>query len=210
MSFDRAWVLAIAWLPLAWGYLEWRRTSRKLGLALKAATFTLILLALAQPRLNISTTKVAVGVLVDTSASVSTADLERASKIAVDIDSSRGSNAMRVIPFARSTRVADAREDQKPWKLRLTSGGPGRATDLEAAVREAISSVRAVAFDTAVPISSAKLATRSSVPGGSGSAWSVPAIRAPHTSPSTTTGAPTSDLMPRARSRAASRPDRPS
>ena len=143
MSFDRAWVLAIAWLPLAWGYWNWQRTSRKLGLALKVATFTLIFLAIAQPRLNISTTKMAVGVLVDTSASVSPADLEKASRIASAIDNSRGSNAMRVIPFARSTRVADLTEGQKPWKLRLTSGGAGRATDLEAAVREAISSLPA-------------------------------------------------------------------
>ena len=90
-----------------------------------------------------STTKLAMGVLVDTSASVSAADLERASKIAADIDSNRGRNAMRVIPFARSSRVADLTEDQKPWKLRLTSGGEGRATDIEAAVREAISSLPA-------------------------------------------------------------------
>ena len=143
MSFDRAWVLAIAWLPLAWAYYEWPRTSRKLGLALKAAALTLILLALAEPRLHISTTKLAVGVLVDTSASVSAADLARASQIAGEIDSNRGRNAMRVIPFARSSRVADLTEDQKPWKLRLTSGGAGRATDLEAAVREAISSLPA-------------------------------------------------------------------
>ena len=26
MTFDRAWVLAIAWLPLAWMVFEWRRT----------------------------------------------------------------------------------------------------------------------------------------------------------------------------------------
>ena len=143
MSFDRAWVLAFAWLPLAWGYWHWTRTSRKLGLALKAATFTLILLALAEPRLNISTTKIAVGVLVDTSASVSPADLAKASKIASEIDDNRGGNAMRVIPFARSTRVADATEGDKPWRLRLTAGGAGRATDLEAAVREAITSLPA-------------------------------------------------------------------
>ena len=143
MTFDRAWVLAIAWLPLAWAYYEWRRSARKLGLALKAAVFTLILLALAEPRLNISTTRLAVGVLVDTSASVSPADLTRASRIAADIDSSRGGNTMRVIPFARSSRVAEPSEDQRPWNLHSTSGAAGRATDLEAAVREAVSSLPA-------------------------------------------------------------------
>ena len=57
MTFDRAWVLAVAWIPLAWAYYEWSRAARKLGLALKAAVFTLILLALAEPRLSISTTR---------------------------------------------------------------------------------------------------------------------------------------------------------
>src|SRR5918912_1204161 len=66
--------------------------------------------------------------------------------------------------------------------------------------REATSSARAAAFETAVAISSAKLASRSSVPAGSGSGSSVPAISAPHTSPSTTTGAPTSERMPSRRS----------
>jgi phosphoserine phosphatase len=46
----------------------------------------------------------------------------RSEKAESDLDNARGSNALRVIPFARSTRVADRNEDQKPWKLRLTSG----------------------------------------------------------------------------------------
>ncbi len=46
---------------------------------------------------------------------------------------------MRVIPFARSTRAAGSRaRNRKPWKLRPTAGEAGRATDLEAAIREAV------------------------------------------------------------------------
>ncbi len=71
MTFDRTWVLAIAWLPLAWMLFEWRRTTRKLALVLKAACFTAILLALAEPRMILQETKVALAVLVDTSASSS-------------------------------------------------------------------------------------------------------------------------------------------
>ena len=71
--------------------------------------------------------------------------------------------------------------------------------------REASSSARASAFKTAVAISSAKLATRSSLP--LGKLPSVrPTISAPHTSPSTITGAPTSVRTPRSRSSAASSP----
>jgi Mg-chelatase subunit ChlD len=143
MTFARVWVLALAWLPLAWMVYEWRRTSRRSALAMKAVSFVAILLALAEPRLNVSETKVAVAVLVDTSASVSEADLQRASQIANAIEGNRGRHWMRVIPFARATRALDHSEDQKGWKLKPASGEAGRATDLEAAIREAVASLPA-------------------------------------------------------------------
>src|SRR5215472_4012499 len=74
MTFDRGWVLAIAWLPLAWAAWEWTRTRRRLALTLKCLALVAILLALAEPKLRIQETKVALAVLVDTSASVSPAD----------------------------------------------------------------------------------------------------------------------------------------
>src|SRR5580704_15725838 len=110
MTFDRAWVLAIAWLPLAWMVFEWRRTARRSALVIKALSLAAILIALAEPRLNTSETKVAVAVLVDTSASVSSTDLEHASQIAGTIADQRGRHWMRVIPFARSTRTLDRNE----------------------------------------------------------------------------------------------------
>ena len=141
MTFDRAWVLAIAWLPLAWMAYEWGRTARRSALVLKVLSFVAILLALAEPRLNVSETKVAVAVLVDTSASVSDSDLQHASQIAQTMASNRGRHWMRVIPFARSTRTIAHGDDQKGWTLQQTSGEAGRATDLEAAVREAVASL---------------------------------------------------------------------
>jgi len=143
MTFDRAWVLAIAWLPFAWMFFEWRRTSRRSALVLKALSLAAILFALTEPRLNVSETKVAVAVLVDTSASVSSTDLDHASRIADSIASERGRHWMRVIPFARSTRSLDRAESQKPWHLLPTAGEAGRATDLEAAIREAAATLPA-------------------------------------------------------------------
>ena len=137
MTFDRAWVLAVAWLPLAWMIFEWRRTSRRSALVLKALSLAAILVALAEPRLKVSETRVALAVLVDTSDSVSPGDLERASQLAGAIAGERGRHWMRVIPFARSTRTLDRNEGDKPWHLRQTAGEAGRATDLEAAIREA-------------------------------------------------------------------------
>jgi Ca-activated chloride channel homolog len=142
MTFDREWVLAISWLPVAWAIFEWRRTQRHLALVLKAVSFVAVLVALAEPHLATTETKVALAVLVDTSASVSPADLDRASQLAEAINNEKGRHWVRVIPFARSTRALDATEG-KPWKLRLTAGESGRATDLEAAVREAVASLPA-------------------------------------------------------------------
>jgi uncharacterized membrane protein len=140
MTFDRAWVLAIAWLPLAWAAWEWTRTRRRLALILKALALVAILLALSQPRLSVQETKVALAVLVDTSASVSSSDLQKASQLARAMRDAQGRHWMRVVPFARSTRDLDRTESQQ-WTLRQTSGEAGRATDLESAVREAIVSL---------------------------------------------------------------------
>jgi len=141
MTFDRTWVLAIAWLPLAWAAWEWGRTRRRVALALKAISLLAILLALAEPRLKVNETRVAVAVLVDTSASVSATDLERASRLAQSMQSAQGRHWMRVIPFARGTRALESSEQQQSWRLRQTAGEAGRATDIESGVREAIASL---------------------------------------------------------------------
>ena len=104
-------------------------------------TFAAILLALAEPRITLHPARVAVAVLVDTSASVSSADLTRASKIASNIASARGNQWMRVIPFARGARSLTPAEGRASFPFQLTSGEAGRATDLEAAIRDAIAAL---------------------------------------------------------------------
>lgn len=141
MSFVHPWLLLLLLAPAGWLVYEWNRTARRLALILKMAAFVAIIIALAQPQTVISSTKLAMGVLVDTSASVPTQDLERASQIIATLDRNRGSNTLRVIPFARASRAADSNEGRRPWKLRSTAGEAGRASDLEAALREALSSL---------------------------------------------------------------------
>jgi uncharacterized membrane protein len=148
VTFGRTWVLALVWLPFAWAWYELTtvkttRARRGPALALKVATFVLILLALAEPNLEISRTRVALGVLVDTSASVAPTDLERASRLVAGMNDNRGRNFLRVIPFARATRAPASGEAESPWRLRPTTGPDGRSTDLEAAIREAATSLPA-------------------------------------------------------------------
>src|SRR5437763_6122287 len=110
MTFARGWVLFFLWLPVAWAAWEWRSSGRRASLVLKVATFLSILLALAQPRITIYETKVALAMLVDTSASITPHDLQTASSLADRVEASRGRNWMRVIPFARSTRDSGIEE----------------------------------------------------------------------------------------------------
>lgn len=141
MTFDRPWALLLLLLPAAWAFFEWRKTARHPGVILKALTFAAVVLALSQPRISISESKMAVAVLIDTSASITNADLEHASESATAIDRIRGRNWTRVIPFARATRGVAAAEKQKGWALQHTAGEAGRGTDLEAGIREAIASL---------------------------------------------------------------------
>jgi uncharacterized protein YegL len=143
MAFARAWILLFAWLPLAWSALAWRRNARHGALLLKAVAFTAILLALAAPRLTVFESKMAVAIVVDTSASVTPQDLARASELATRIEKARGRNATLVIPFARATRNIDPVERGKSWDLKHTAGEAGRGTNIEAAVREAIAALPA-------------------------------------------------------------------
>ena len=143
MTFDHAWVLLLALVPAAWALREWTGTVRHSALLLKTATFLAIIAALAEPRLSFSDSKVAVAILADTSRSLTAQDLERASAIATQIERARGRHWTQVIPFARSARKPAPQERGKSWKLQYTAGDAGHATDLEAAIREAIGTLPA-------------------------------------------------------------------
>lgn len=138
MTFERSWLLLALLLPLAWTILSWRGSLRRGALLLKAATFGLILLALAEPRLTVFSSRTAVIVLADTSASVSGEDLEGASALLARLEGARGRHWMRVLPFARATRAPAPEETAGRWKLRHTPGEAGRATNLEAAINEGL------------------------------------------------------------------------
>src|SRR5262245_4712865 len=103
--------------------------------------FAAVILALAEPRIDIQDSKVATVVLVDTSAGLSSADLARASEIATNIERARGRHWVRIVPFARGGRPVGDGEFDKTWKLRHTAGESGRGTSIEGAVRDGIASV---------------------------------------------------------------------
>jgi uncharacterized membrane protein len=156
MSFGHAWLLLVACLPLFGAWLARRRTQRAGALWLKALALFCVLLALAEPRLSLPSSKMAITVLADTSASVTDKDLMRASQIAGRIERDRGRHLVRVVPFARETRSLEPTEGSQSYHLKHTPGEQGLATDLEAAIREAIASFPSGSIPRLVLISDGK------------------------------------------------------
>jgi Ca-activated chloride channel family protein len=144
MAFAHPVWFALLIAPLAWFVYDWRRTTGRPRLILKVLSIALVITALAEPRFDFEKTKVAVAVLVDTSASVTPADLQRGSELATQIEASRESNVTQIIPFARNPRQPlPAERTGKTWNFQRTAGDSGRATSLERAVSEAVASLPA-------------------------------------------------------------------
>jgi len=141
MTFDRLWALLFLVLPLGWLAWEWRRQSRHAHLCLKTAMLAAVILALAEPSISIREHKVALAVLADTSASIGDADLAREGALLRQIERARGSNRVDVIPFARAPRPLTDKE--AAFDLVHTPGADGRATNLEAPIRQALASLPA-------------------------------------------------------------------
>ena len=142
MTFARLWALALLLLPFAWIAWEWRRQVRHAALLLKVATMVLVILALAEPVLTTRSRRVGLAVLVDTSASITDADLQRENNLLTQIAGSSGSNQIEIIPFGRNPRVV-TRAESNGGKLVRTAGVEGRATNLEAPLRQALASLPA-------------------------------------------------------------------
>lgn len=141
MIFLRAWVLLFLAIPAGLVWWQWRQAPRKLNLILKALMLAAVVFALAEPELDISENKVSTIVLVDTSAGLPSEDLARASTLLSRLENARGRNWMRVIPFARTSRTLAPEERAGKWSIRRTSGEAGRATDIEAAIRDGVASM---------------------------------------------------------------------
>jgi uncharacterized protein YegL len=142
MTFDRPWALLLLILPLIWLAWEWRRQFRRTPVILKTAMAMAVILALSEPILEIQDRKVALAALIDTSASITPADLDRESGLLRQIQSARGSNRVEVLAFAKAPRALSP-EEAAGLRLQRTAGAAGRGTNLESPIREALASLPA-------------------------------------------------------------------
>jgi Ca-activated chloride channel family protein len=144
MTLAHPWLIPLALAPLLWAAWEWRNSARRAGLVLKVVALAAILLALAEPSLTFYESKVALAILVDTSASVSQQDLDSASATATAVEKGRGRNWTQVLPFARAVRnPSPAERTAQAWKLGYSAGQASHGTNLEYAIREGLATLPA-------------------------------------------------------------------
>ena len=132
MTAASNWMLALALLPLAWAAWEWRSSRRRAALLLKAISFSVILLALAQPRWHSFEQRSGIAVLVDASASIPAEQRALEQQFAERLEDASSDSVMRAIDFDSGVRRAgDVPIDANP-----SSG-----TDLELAIQGALSAL---------------------------------------------------------------------
>jgi hypothetical protein len=106
------------------------------SLVFKGVAIAACLVAFFEPRLPVSETKLAVGLLIDTSQSIPDSSLALADGFAAAARSASGRNDLRELPFARTVRAEEPAEIAS-GRLHSTAGEAGRATGIEAAIRQA-------------------------------------------------------------------------
>ncbi len=141
MTFAQPWLLLLVLAPLIWMFMAWRSASRRITLALKTLSLTMILLAFAEPVITLPDSKTAEVILVDTSASIQADDLARASALAGDIEKHKGRNWVRIIPFDSSVRAVEEKELVGGLHLRQVANSAERGTNLEAALTSSMGAI---------------------------------------------------------------------
>ncbi len=132
MTVASNWLVALSLAPLAWAAWEWRSSRRRAALLLKAISFSVILLALAEPRWQSFEQRSGVAVLVDASASIPAEQHTIEQQFAERLQDAASDSVVRVIDFDSGVRrAADS----------VVDANPASGTDLELAIQGALSAL---------------------------------------------------------------------
>jgi len=110
---------------------------RRLMAVLKAAAAVAALIALLEPAIPVDERKMSVTVVADSSASVADGDLSRSAAVVDSLRDQRGRNEVRLLGFARHLNPMPAATSAGQPFAR-SAGEEGRATNIEGALREAM------------------------------------------------------------------------
>ena len=131
MSFQSGWPLLLLLPLLLWCASEWSKSPRRLGLLLKVLTLAAVCLALARPRWQIQETYVTVALLNDVSESIPYEQRGQQRSYHQRARAAVGGHSLRNLEFG-SFPLRELRERET-----------GRSTNLEAAIRNAMSALPA-------------------------------------------------------------------
>ena len=134
MTLAHPGLLLLVILPLAWAGLAVHSAVRPVSLALKALSLAAILFAFTEPVITLPETKVAEVLLVDTSASIPSQDLARASSLATEISRERGRNWVKVVPFDTGIHALSGSQLRSGIHLERVVTEAANGTNLEAAL----------------------------------------------------------------------------
>ncbi len=141
MSFDHPRLLyLLLLLPGLWWWMRRAPGSSRVCLALKCAVFAALVIALAAPWAAMRVQKLAVTVLMDTSASMPSESLIRGEAMLRDLVRKNTGADLRLITFAAHPRVRPV--PRQPERVTIPQGvdpNEGMATDLESALNLALS-----------------------------------------------------------------------
>ena len=140
MSFDQPiFLLLLILLPGLWLWMRRLPGASPACLALKCAAFAVLVIALADPWASLRVQKLAVTVLVDTSASIPRESLQHAEAILRDIVQKKSNADLRVITFAAHPNVQVV--PKQADKVAIAEGidpKEGMATNVEDALKLAL------------------------------------------------------------------------
>ncbi len=140
MTFDHPrFLLLLLLLPVLWLWMRRAPCASRWCLALKCAAFAALVMALADPWAVLRTQKLAITVLMDTSASMPRESLQRGEAMLRDLVSKKSGAELRLITFAGHAQLhpvpAQASQVSIPEGV---DAADGQATDLEGALQLAI------------------------------------------------------------------------
>jgi uncharacterized protein YegL len=143
MIFQHPAFLVLACVPLVWMASRWRNSPKRARLVMKALSFAVLLIAFSEPVITLPQTRIAELVLVDTSASIGSAELQRASATAAEIAKRRGRNFVEIVPFENGIRELRSQETPGALHLEPVSLEHTTGTDIEAALTSSMALVPA-------------------------------------------------------------------
>ena len=105
MAFERpTFLLLLLLVPVLWLWMRRIPGSSRASLVLKCAVFTALVIALADPWASLAGRKMAITILMDTSASMTTESIQRGEAIVRDLVRRNSGADLSLITFAERSR----------------------------------------------------------------------------------------------------------